>query len=193
MRADFHGVAKARITSLFNVVANKMNLPTNVPLGLMMQSGGAAAQPVSPGNTSLSEDQVKIKIEQDAHIVLDSDEYNLDPNTGLETHEPLEPPDLMLSLPPSLGSSSEASSTLHQGSAAAQPSRPSSTRPPPRKRKRRGSLDDFGEWIIRKGQWRLLVQPRTDTKSGMEIVLVAVKLDALSGQKGRNMVRGFLS
>ena len=77
--------------------------------------------------------------------------------------------------------------------------------PPSKKRKRRGSLDEFGEWIIRKGQWRLRVQPKTDGGGGMggrsrgggdvgmEIVLHAVKLEAFSGQRGRNMGRNWLS
>ena len=88
MRADFYGDAKARISSLFQVVANKMNLPTNAPLGLMMSSGGAA-QSVSPGNTPLSEDRVKICIGRDAHIVLDGEEYLFD-GTNFESHSDFE-------------------------------------------------------------------------------------------------------
>lgn len=195
MRADFHGVANAKITSLFNVVANKMNLPTNVPLGLVMRSGGAAALPVSPGNTPLSDAQVKIRIEHDAHILLDGDEYHLDSDPGFEPHDNLDLPDLSTTRTP-LGFGSDcgsATTTQHQSSAAASQYSRSSSRPPTRKRKRRGSLDDFGEWIIRKAQWRLRVQPRMDAKGGMEIVLVAVKLEALSGQRGRNTARAFLS
>ena len=77
MRADFYGEVKARISSLFQVVANKMNLPNNLPLGLMMSSGGAA-QSVSPGNTPLSEGRVKICIERDVHIIPDGEEYSND-------------------------------------------------------------------------------------------------------------------
>lgn len=62
-------------------------------------------------------------------------------------------------------------------------------------------MDDFGEWIVKKGQWRLRVQPRTEPNprsmtngdSGMEIILVAVKLNAVSGQRGRNITRDYLS
>ena len=197
MRAEFHGDAKARITSLFQVIANKMNLPTTVPLGLMMASGGVGAQVVSPGNTPLSEDKVRVRIERDAHIILDGDEYHLEGNRfetygddGALRNTPV------LSQPISATLSSTASWPMTDSSIPQHMSRPSSTKPPPRKRKRRGSLDDFGEWIIRKGQWRLRVQPRGDfigTEQAMEIVLYAVKLDAVSGQRGRNMLRGFLS
>lgn len=221
MRADFHGDAKARISSLFQVVANKMNLPTNAPLGLMMSSGGAA-QSVSPGNTPLSEDRVKIRIEQDAHLVLDGEEYLRDGN-GFENQSDFEildasspgPTRTFIPVTPnSAGLNPQASNwstpTLpsahtHQPPAPQTfppPVRPPSTKPPPRKRKRKGSLHEFGEWIIRKGQWRMRVQPRTNEGgsarsdmegSGMEIVLHAVKLDAISGQKGRNTMRGFLT
>jgi hypothetical protein len=78
MRADFHGLTKARVSSLFQVVANKMNLPTNAPLGLMMLSGGQSAQPASPGHTPLSEDRVKVRIERTADILLDGEQYEVD-------------------------------------------------------------------------------------------------------------------
>lgn len=217
MRADFYGDAKARISSLFQVVANKMNLPTNAPLGLMMSSGGAA-QSVSPGNTPLSEDRVKICIGRDAHIVLDGEEYAYDGNS-FENHSDFEaeaasPGPARSGIPSTPNSTSLnpnsnwSTSTLHpppQSHTQSQslnfqhPPRQPSPKPPPRKRKRRGSLDEFGEWMIRKGQWRLRVQPRLELSGGggdggsMEIVLHAVRLDALSGQKGRNMMRGFLT
>lgn len=229
MRADFFKDAKARIASLFQVVANKMNLPTNAPLGLMMSSGGAASQSVSPGNTPLSEDRVKIRIDRDAHIVLDGEEYIFDGSSRENEHE-LEYYDSSprpshirapLSSTPSPGSALQPSSpwppipTPHQRQQH-QP-RPvnfppyhnnptSDAKPPARKRQRQGSLDEFGEWMIRKGQWRMRVQPRPEggnfgpgvdgsgsESSGMEIVLCAVKLDAISGQKGRNALRGFLN
>ena len=192
MRAQFFGVAKARISSLFQVVANKMNLPTNVPLGLMMSSGGAAAQPVSPGNTPLSEDRVKIRIEGDTHLVLDGEEHVWD-GTGFDNYGNTDTPEAALTyeatvstpLSAGLGSNHGMTQTI---------SRPSSIGPPPRKRKRQGSLDEFGEWMIRKGQWRVRVQPSVNSnRGGMEVVLCAVKLDAISGQKGRNTQRGFLN
>lgn len=226
MRADFYGEVKARISSLFQVVANKMNLPNNLPLGLMMSSGGAA-QSVSPGNTPLSEDRVKIRIGRDVHIVLDGEEY-LSDGTGflgsqpdLETTETTSPN--MINRPSiSVGQNLSPSSNWSTPGPFGQP-QPQSTghtqfpsyqklppsprsqdltsgnNQPSRKRKRRGSLDDFGEWMIRRGQWRLRVQPRMDNAVGdegspkMEIILFAVKLDAISGQKSRNTLRGFLT
>ncbi len=194
MRADFYGDTKARISSLFQVVADKMNLPSNLPLGLMMSSGGASAAPASPANTPLSEDRVKFRIGPDCHIILDGENHTMD--------DPMYDHQQTLDLSPSPTNSNLQTPTL-QYAWPNQPNRPSSTRPPPtKKRKRRGSLDEFGEWIVKKGQWRMRVQPRIELSpmtrpgqeaGGMEIVLVAVKLDAVSGQRGRNMGRAFLS
>jgi hypothetical protein len=47
-------------------------------------------------------------------------------------------------------------------------------------------------WIIKTGQWRLRVQNAKNGKGGVECVLVAVKLDAVSGELGRNAQKGFL-
>ena len=218
MRADFYGLTKQRISKLFQVVANKMNLPVNAPLGLMMSSGGAGAQEASPGNTPLSEDKVKIHIGGDAYVILDGDECSSEP--FLHTFFPGSDQEMLDSpavaeTPTAPQSSSAAADSSNPLSA---PRRPVPAQPPPlKKRKRRGSLDDFGEWIVRRGQWRLRVQPKLEVGkrgnggsvsvsggggssigtagdgAGMEIVMHAVKLDAVSGQKGRNMMRSFLS
>jgi len=154
----------------------------------MMSAGGAGAQDASPGNTPLSEDRVKIRIGDDAFVFLDGEEYVPDSQT-FEGADSEDEPAARAVTGAALGSS--------QG--GGQPSR---------KRRRRGSLDDFGEWIVRRGQWRLRVQPRVEggKRAGggggistspegtpLEIVLHAVKLDAVSGQRGRNMMRGFLT
>lgn len=131
-----------------------------------MSAGGASAQDASPGSTPLSEDRVKVSIGPDACVVLDGEECAL----GSQAAE------------------SEDEGATVRGS---------------RKRRRGGSVDGAGEWVVRRGQWRLRVQPRvggavrvsTSSEGGtpLEIVLHAVKLDAVSGQRGRNMMRGFLT
>ncbi|KAI9752749.1 MAG: hypothetical protein M4579_005505 [Chaenotheca gracillima] len=202
MRADFRNQARARISSLFQVIANKMNLPTTQPLGLLMMSGGATSQGVSPGNTPLSEDQVKIRIENDAHIVLDGDDYVGDRSEfGNEDDNDREDADSRpagLQHPSATSTPSglirtELSPSWMQPAQAPQLGRASSSMPATKKRKRRGSLDDFGEWIIRTGQWRLRVQPHADAKGGVTVILTAVKLDAFSGEHGRNAQRPFLT
>ncbi|PKS11768.1 hypothetical protein jhhlp_001061 [Lomentospora prolificans] len=51
----------------------------------------------------------------------------------------------------------------------------------------------YEEWIVRRGQWRLRIQGTTNGKSSLECVLIAVKLDAMTSERGRNAVRGFLN
>jgi hypothetical protein len=72
-RATFHNTALARITSLFSVIASKMGLPATQPLGLMyLQSGsGVAAQPVSPANSGLSEQRVRVQLDTDCALEID--------------------------------------------------------------------------------------------------------------------------
>jgi hypothetical protein len=189
MRADFQGLTKARVSSLFQVVANKMNLPTNAPLGLMMLSGGQSAQPASPGHTPLSEDRVKIRIERIADISLDGEPYEVD-WSGL--HSRMQAPaasdantdsEVMSETASTHGLSRTSSfagvpqqqrpqrqSSVSSDSAAIQAQSHLSVPPVQatrltsgahlnKKRKRQDSLESLGDWVVRSGQWRLRVQP----------------------------------
>ncbi|KIW19280.1 hypothetical protein PV08_03574 [Exophiala spinifera] len=220
MRADFHGLAKARVSSLFQVVANKMNLPTNAPLGLMMLSGGHSSQSASPGHTPLSEDRVKVRFEPATDITLDGEPYTIDwdsPAGQIMQHGPSMAPsesesesDIMSEGPSSKatastqnrrtqirqtqpGSTSQVSGTRSLPVPPIQTSR--LTEPSTKKRKRQSSQGDLGEWAIRTGQWRLRVQPnQQDTiRGGYEMVFIGVKIDAYSSERARNARRGFLN
>ncbi|KAG9784605.1 hypothetical protein KCU88_g2747, partial [Aureobasidium melanogenum] len=198
MRAEFHGQTKARMASLFQVVANKMNLPTTAPLGLMMlsETGGSSSQ--SPAHTPLSsESRVKVRFEAATAITLDGERYDgeWDQNmqqeisvvgSGGQNNQPqlktgpssqLAPPP-----PPSRHSISTASQT-------------STSAPSAKKRKRQPSHGESTQWTIRTGQWRLRIQPVTqgNAGTGYEIVLVGVKIDAYSSEHARNARRAFLS
>jgi hypothetical protein len=176
MRAEFFGDGKTRISRLFEVVANKLNLPTTQPLGLLMAAGGASSQPPSPGNTPLSEDQVKIQFDN-THIILDGRPYQ--PN--------LSPLDYMDDF--TVEEASRSPSVTSQGAHG-----------PPRKRRRAYIPSENGDasvlWTIKTGQWRLKVQNAASYgmgRSAIECVLVAVKLDAFTGEMARNESRSFLS
>ncbi|SPO03310.1 related to BTB/POZ domain-containing protein [Cephalotrichum gorgonifer] len=83
VRAEFFRDTRARITRLFEVIATKLNLPpTTQPLGLLMASGGANSQPVTPGSTPLSEDLVRVLLEPDTAIMLDGKPYMHDQDEG---------------------------------------------------------------------------------------------------------------
>ncbi len=215
MRADFHGLAKARVSSLFQVVSNKMNLPTNAPLGLMMLAGDPGSQPASPGHTPLSEDRVKIRIEPTTDITVDGEAYEVDwsgrqGQMMLSGPEPEAESDVMSETSSSQDVSQASSkASTRQGPTQAGPSRTTRatlnvpplqtsrlpTAPTAKKRKRQQSLEDMGEWRIRTALWRLRVQtsPRDAIRGALQMVFVAVKIDAYREEKARNARRGFLS
>jgi len=174
MRAEFFGDGKTRVSRLFEVIATKLNLPTTQPLGLLMAKGGASSAPASPGNTPISEDQVRILIDADAYVMLDGKEWKGDV-------------------------ASDTRSVLDESVDGSPGSEVHMTAQPPRKRRRAdmagGGIGLFGQesWVVRNGQWRLRVQNGRNGKGGVECVLLAVKLDAVSGEGGRNASRGFLA
>ena len=190
MRVDLHGLAKARVSSLFQVVANKMNLPTNAPLGLMMLSGGRSSQSASPGHTPLSEDRVKVRFEAASDIRLDGEVFEVDwesPIGQSMLHGPSTAPsesesesDVMsegtgAKAGPSAGGGQQRRPPTRQ-TAAGPSSQPGGHRgslpvppiqttrlsaPSTKKRKRQSSQGELGEWTVRTGQWRLRVQPNS--------------------------------
>lgn len=177
MRAEFFGDGKARVSRLFEVIATKLNLPTTQPLGLLMAKGGASSQPASPGNTPISEDQVRVVVGEDADVRVDGREWRGRGRDGGDDERE------------SVGSVDGSPASSIVGA-------------PPRKRRRgeAGAIGVgagsglFGEesWVVKTGQWRLRVQNGRNGKGGVECVLVAVKLDAISSELGRNAQRGFL-
>ncbi|KAI9158577.1 Replication factor C subunit [Paramyrothecium foliicola] len=169
-RAEFFRDTRARVARLFEVIATKLNLPpTTQPLGLLMASGGAGSQPATPGNTPLSEDLVRVSIEPETAIVLDGKEQH----GGGDSADGFSAPGYYSLDSPA--SSSAASVVMGN----------------PRKR-RRADANGPEEWIVRTGQWRLRIQGVKGGKSSVECVLVAVKLDAVSSELGRNVPRPFL-
>nr|OQO18290.1 hypothetical protein B0A51_13064 [Rachicladosporium sp. CCFEE 5018] len=155
-RAVFSGLTLARITSLFGVVANKMNLPITQPLGLMlMDSGkGISSLGVSPRNTGISDERVKVRLGTDVDVLLDGKEWRVkeeDDDLDMDVED-------------------EADSKRQSAS---------------------GEEEEAEEWIVKKAQWRLRVQP-IPGGSGMEVILGAVKIEAYSSERARNAAREFL-
>ncbi|KAL2401442.1 hypothetical protein ABEF93_006162 [Exophiala dermatitidis] len=198
-RAEFHGQTKARMASLFQVVANKMNLPTTAPLGLMMLSESAGSSSQSPAHTPLSsESRVKVRFEAATAITLDGERYDgeWDQNmqqeisvvgSGGQNNQPQ-----LKTGPSSQFAPPPPSPSRHSISTASQTS---TSVPSAKKRKRQPSHGESTQWTIRTGQWRLRVQPVTQGNpgAGYEIVLVGVKIDAYSSEHARNARRAFLS
>lgn len=184
MRCEFVGDGKTRISRLFEVISTKLNLPTSQPLGLFMKHGGATSQPASPGNTPISDDWVRCVVGEEAYVRLDGKEYRGHLNGGLN------PERTDGNAGSNAGSDAGIEDTFNE---------------PSRKRRRvdggvPGSAAGFGfsnpasddTWVIKTGQWRLKIQSSAHLKGGVECLLIAVNLDAVSGEYGRNAVRGFL-
>ena len=166
IRAEFFRDTKTRVARMFEVIATKLSLPpTTQPLGLLMSKGGASSQPPTPGNTPLSEDLVRVVLEPETAITLDGEPFPLPSTTNAD------------------GSVDLSSAAL------------SSSGEPSRKRRRVdfAALESgSASWIVKTGQWRLRIQAAKNGKSGVECVLVGVKLDAISSELARNQQRGFL-
>lgn len=173
VKAEFFGRTKTRVAKLLEVVATKLSLPlTTQPLGVLMASGGASSQPPTPGHTPLSEDLVRVIFEAESSVTLDGEEYGED----LSNYSPPE--------------------DIPTATTDVEPARN------PRKRRRTGddSIEDAGgaipsegqEWAVKTGQFRLRIQESRSGKSALECVFVAVKIDAVSSERGRNKMRKFL-
>lgn len=171
MRATFSDQTKARIASLFQVIANKMNLPATQPLGLMMveRGGGLAAMPVSPSNSGVSGDRVRVAINRDAWCEVNGGviEWELDDEMEDDAEMNHDDADQFLNLPP------------------VQRWRPSGA-------VEDKELDLQGEWVVNKAHWRLRVQPSEDDARIVEVVMQVVKLQAWAGERSRNGAREFL-
>jgi hypothetical protein len=172
MRASFSGQIKARVASLLSVIANKLNLPAMVPLGLMMMQsgGGIAAQAASPANSGVSGDKVRIRIDRDASVSLDGDVVEWDDEEEESDED-------------------NSDENMTDGSVAA-------ALPKVRKWKRERALNKEIEWLIQRGQWRLRVEAAEDPEgspSRVEVVLCAIRLEGYTREMHRNRTRGFLT
>jgi hypothetical protein len=173
MQCEFVGDGKTRIARLFEVISTKLNLPTCQPLGLWMKHGGASSQPASPGNTPISNDWVRCVVGEEAYVQLDGREFRGHVHGGLGAYAT----EMEIG---GGGSRSNASSVSGIEENFGEPSR---------KRRR---LEKEESWVIKTGQWRLKIQSSAHLKGGVECLMVAVRLDAVSGEFGRNAQRGFL-
>ncbi|RMD42996.1 hypothetical protein DV735_g2120, partial [Chaetothyriales sp. CBS 134920] len=185
MRVNFHNLAKARVSSLFQVVANKMNLPTEAPLGLIMLSGPGSAS-ASPGHTPLSEDRVKARFEPASDITLDGERLVIDWTSpqGHRLSQGSTPSPKKADAKLEFNNTTASSGSVRDSAQAEQ----FSSEPPVKRRKTDKPSAIAGEWVIRTGLWRLRVQPtlQNNSRGRFEIVLTCVKIDAYSNERARN-------
>jgi hypothetical protein len=164
------------------VIANKMNLPATQPLGLMMvqRGGGLAAMPVSPSNSGVSGDRVRVEVGTDAWCIVDGGVVEWDPS------------------PPIAGAAGVAESPSphffdnNDDEAEQRPSLPAIKSWRPRDGDEEGHIDVGGEWVVNKAHWRLRAQPAEDDARIVEVVMQVVRLEAWTGERARNGRRDFL-
>lgn len=196
-RITVFGNTRSRITALFQTIANKLNLPTTVPLGLMMAEGeNSEVKGKGPGTTGLSEEKIIADISADACVKLDGHEW-IDSATDLfgSVREPSEEVEAFAE------AMAISSQTPLQIDEPASTKRPLGSPSDDRLTKRRREENSPGKghlWTIEKSQWQLRLQSKLDTQNDehegrrMEVVMVAVKIEATSGEKARNTQRRFL-
>ncbi|KAL8798527.1 MAG: hypothetical protein Q9182_006583 [Xanthomendoza sp. 2 TL-2023] len=203
-RITVFGNTRSRITALFQTIANKLNLPTTLPLGLIMTESTAEGVGKGPESTGLSEREIKADVKTDAYIMLDGVECVGGTRAMLsEDRESLG----LENEPGLVESFMDSPRNFLQEYAASSTKRaldsPSEVQPSKRRRKE-GAGEHQQLWTVKKSQWRLRLQPRSGVgysyeegdgpeEASMEIVMVAVKLEATTGEKARNSQRRFLS
>lgn len=164
MRAEFFRDARARLPRLFELVIAKAS-----------QHQHQHHQPPQPA--AAEDNLVPVLLDGETSIVLDGRPW-MPAGAADDEEDPMTE---------GLGGLDVAMAESDAGAAAAAA--------PFRKRRRTQSRHDGGgaeAWVVRTGQWRLRVRSARNGRAGVECVLVAVKLDAVSSERARNASRGFL-
>ncbi|KAI4259148.1 MAG: hypothetical protein L6R42_004723 [Xanthoria sp. 1 TBL-2021] len=197
-RITVFGNTRSRITALFQTIANKLNLPTTVPLGLMMAEGERPEiRGKGPGSTGLSEETIMADISAEACIRIDGKEWvdkelELFDENNAVTVEVQEFAETMADWP---YTPLQIDETASMKRALGSPSDDHLAK----RRKERADEGKGRIWTVEKSQWRLKLQSRLNEgtyeqeERGMDIVMLAVKIEATSGEKARNTQRRFLS
>lgn len=178
--ATFYRQTSARIERLFTAIASKVGLP------LLQSSDTSAAM-------------VKVRIGPDADVTVDGRAWNTKSGSSSKEPTPSDGDD-----DESMGESSAATSTKprrkrknqRKGKQAVIRTRSAAKTPVSEEEDSNDDDETSEEWIIRKAQWRLRVQPvaaGNDGKESVEIILGAVKIDAYRTEWARNAQRKFLT
>ena len=159
----------------------------------MMQSGGGvAAQPVSPANSGISESRVRVRWEYDAWVECDG--YAVEVARDAEgrvgvrrRRQQLQQQQQQSSHKDHLNDDDEEDSEDEDEDEAADERDWVWGGP-------RDSDYEEREWIVKRGHWRLRLEPveSVDGIGRMQVVMCAVRIEAVSGERARNRRRGFL-
>ncbi|KAI7322363.1 hypothetical protein KC315_g8857 [Hortaea werneckii] len=148
-KASFHRQTLARITSLFSVIAAKVNAPIINAFSLQ--------------NKKFKDERLQVKIGPDAYVTLDGRPWSIESGIKVVEHANDEMID---------------GRTLQQIQS----------------QERIYGKGEDTEWIVKKAQWRLRVQPvHFGGRSGVEVILIPVRIEAITSERARNAARGFLA
>lgn len=206
-KAEFYGATNQQISALFQVIAGRLEPQTGHEraTGRVLSQGGVnggnTPSPTVFATTPLSD--VKAKIGPDCFVQMDGVEWRAGGGPNPPDGHGIDDGDDAYEINRGLGSGvvgSESPGLAWQRLALA--NRPISTNSqgpfveahPRKRRKRAAGDDDTTEWIVKRGQWRLRVNTiqSIDGRDRLEVTLVGVRLDAYSGEYGRNEQRRFL-
>ncbi|GAB1743567.1 hypothetical protein NU219Hw_g496t1 [Hortaea werneckii] len=149
--ATFQKHTLARITSLFSVIATKMNVPV--------------ANYIRDENSGSNDWRTKVLIGPDADVTLDGRPWSIEGGSVNEKADS-----------EMTDGAGERTRQHHQGGKHVS-----------------GRREETG-WVVKKAQWRLRVHPvNIGGKEGIRVVLIAVKIDAISNDRARNAARAFLA
>ncbi|KAM3065825.1 hypothetical protein ACMFMG_009950 [Clarireedia jacksonii] len=174
IKLEFFAETNKRMGKLLEVVATKLNLPITQPLGLLMRNGGKSSEPSSPGRSGICEDWMAVRLDEGAAVWVDGVVWE---GWGGGVREREEGGD-------------------DTGASAGGPTK--------RRKIDEGWVGGNGggasggkeeSWVVKTGQWRLRIESQPGVAGGkgkFECVLVAVKIDALRGERGVNLARKFL-
>ncbi|KAL8671920.1 MAG: hypothetical protein Q9168_003595 [Polycauliona sp. 1 TL-2023] len=198
-RITVFGNTRSRITALFQTIANKLNLPTTVPLGLMMAEGEKSeSKGKGPGSTGLSDENVLADISTEASIMVDGEEW-IDREPVMFEEIPGSTEEVE-GFAETMTDWMNASPQIDEATSTKRPLGSPSSDDRLSKRRREGDNQVKKQtWTVDKSQWRLRLRPVLDQDSDgteerrMEVVMVAVKIEATSGEKARNTQRRFLT
>ncbi|KAL1895365.1 hypothetical protein Cpir12675_003224 [Ceratocystis pirilliformis] len=163
VRAQFHGIANAKVDKLLSILAGKMKSPPH------LLDGGVGEVHVTSSSegTSLSsiktfpDELVRVELTSETSITLNGEKHILESNE--RNDNTMETPD---------GGPSRKRQRTSQSYGVGH--------------------EDTEEWIVKKGQWRLRIQSSQNLAKPVECVIVGVKIDAISNEMSRNKERGFL-
>lgn len=172
-RIEFSGLTKQRMAALLGVISSKLGLPVSQewPMGLKMvesleKANGSLRQGINAGAATRNPGNTPISDER-VKVSLGEDTFLMVDGVEVNVKE--------------FAMVGEGDESGGDGMEERN-----------KKRKRSDDGKKEAEWVVKKGQWRLKIQPVEGKKNGVGVVLMGVNVDAFASERARNKRRVFL-